>query len=459
MNSGFRHRQETRVGLQVRVSPSVLLKAQLLQLGQAELQAAIESELAENPALDRLDDDEPLADESILKAVAPCELKAGSEDYEFRRSLPQDADEFDWLDLAPSQASLHDHLVAQVRTRLPGVAPSLIEFVVGCVDRRGYFESSIEEMALATQALLEDVELVVDAVRHCEPLGVGAWSVQDCLVLQLQSDSSLESRLARKILRDHFDDFLKGQFRALSRRFQVTPEVIEAAVERIRSLQPYPGETYAPYSSGNSGSSAPAVVADLVLTHTEQGWLVQTKGPHATSLVIDRTYREQHQRIQAGERVAPEERRHIQEFVERAQAFLGALEHRESTLIRIGQVLIEQQAGFVATGKTEFLQPLTRTKLAEDLGLHESTISRATSDKFVQIATGEVVSFDLFFKPALRVQRMIEEILAHENPDHPLSDERIASMLAEQGVVVARRTVNKYRDRTKLLSSRRRRAA
>ena len=103
--------------------------------------------------------------------------------------------------------------------------------------------------------------------------------------------------------------------------------------------------------------------------------------------------------------------------------------------------------------------PLTRSQMAKDLGVHESTISRATSDKFVQIGNGEVISFDVFFKPALRVQKMIEDILALENPSDPMSDERIAEILAQKGVVIARRTVNKYRDKTKLLSSRKRRFA
>jgi RNA polymerase sigma-54 factor len=132
---------------------------------------------------------------------------------------------------------------------------------------------------------------------------------------------------------------------------------------------------------------------------------------------------------------------------------------RKRTLMRIGQYLIEKQGGFVSTGNASFLQSLTRSQMAHDLELHESTISRATQGKYVQLANGETVSFEVFFKAALRVQKMIEEILATENPDNPLSDERIAQILAEKGVVVARRTVNKYRDRTKLLSSRKRRSA
>ena len=128
-------------------------------------------------------------------------------------------------------------------------------------------------------------------------------------------------------------------------------------------------------------------------------------------------------------------------------------------MAEVGRYLLEKQQGFVATGDYQFLVPMTRSQLAKDLDSHESTVSRATAGKFVQIATGEVVSFEVFFKPALRVQKLIEEILESEDPESPLSDESIAKMLEKQGIKVARRTVNKYRDRKKLLSSRHRKSA
>mgnify|MGYP002867034042 FL=1 len=138
---------------------------------------------------------------------------------------------------------------------------------------------------------------------------------------------------------------------------------------------------------------------------------------------------------------------------------MEALDQRRRTLEKIGTFLIEKQGGFVATGQVQYLADLTRSKMAEELGIHESTVSRATMDKFVQIATGEVLSFDVFFSRSLRVQKIIADLLANENPSNPLSDERISQILAEQGFKVARRTVNKYRDKNRLLSSRRRRTA
>ncbi len=452
-------RQDTRLGLQVRVSPSVLMSAQMLQLGQAELSATIESELAENPALDRLDEDDPITHEALMKAVAPCELKSSSEDNEFRRSLPQGSEDVDWVDLASGAASLNDYLRGQLLAGLPASLHGVAEFVAGCVDERGYLDTSVEEIALATNVSLEEATSVLKSLKQCDPAGVGASDVRECLYLQLRGDQTIEGKVARQILKQEFDAFLHGNVKSLSRKLHCMPELIEAAFDRIRSLQPYPGESFMPYSVTVSNTSGPAVVPDLVLSYSEQGWLVETRGPNAQSLTIDRAYRDKYQAINKGTKICKDEKRHITEYVERAQTFIASLEKREQTLLQIGRYLIEHQGGFVSTGQSKFLQPLTRSKMAQDLSVHESTISRATADKFVQLASGEVVSFDIFFKSALRVQRLIEEMLANENPDNPLSDERIAALLAERGVMVARRTVNKYRDRTKLLSSRRRRSA
>jgi RNA polymerase sigma-54 factor len=183
------------------------------------------------------------------------------------------------------------------------------------------------------------------------------------------------------------------------------------------------------------------------------------KGVDPSDLTLNREYRKRFKELNTMEKPPKDEKRHVTHYVQRAEDFIGCVHQRKRTLRKIGEYLIENQPSFVTTGSYEFLRPLTRTKMAEDLGIHESTVSRATMDKYVQLSSGEVVPFEVFFKPALRVQKMIEEILQHENPDNPLSDEAIARLLEQKGVQVARRTVNKYRDRTKLLSSRKRKSA
>jgi len=453
-------RVETGVGL--RVDPKIVLSSRILQLSQQELDQAIESELGDNPALERLhEDQDPLSDDTILRAVAPQELRSSSEDYEYRRSLPNDEEGVDWVDLASNTTSLWEHLRAQLVPSVPRDLEWLADYVVDCVNEKGYLATPPEEIALATGADLDEVEIVLQHLKQCEPSGVGALDVQECLLLQLRDADTVEKKLARAIVKNHLDDFISRTVSRIMRKYQVMPEVVEDAFSVILGLSPYPGEGFSSVSSQMQSRMMrmPAVVPDLTLTISETGWYVDVRGADPNSLSIDRTYRRRFEELRDNDRAPKDEKRHVDEYVKRAATFIQSIHQRRRTLRRIGEYLVQNQNGFVATGQYEFLLPLTRTRMANDLGMHESTVSRATQGKFVQIANGEVVSFDVFFKPALRVQKMIEEILQTENPSSPLSDEAIAALLKKKGVEVARRTVNKYRDRTKLLSSRKRRTA
>lgn len=461
MSQGVRNWTRIETGLGLRVDPKIVLTSQILALTQQELEQAIEAELNENPALERLEEEQaPITDEAILRAIAPHELQPSSEDFEFYRSLPNDDEHIDWTDLASTTTSLWEHLRAQLLPMVPKELEPLAEYLVECINEKGYLATPVEEISLATNFTLEEVERVLDQLRRCEPGGVGATTVEECLLLQLRDGDTIERKLARLILKHHLDDFLARKSLRIARRYRVLPEVVEASFTEILELNPYPGETFSPSQvTTNRAVRMPSVVPDLILSHDETGWHVEVRGADPNSLSINRAYRVRFEQMRKGQNSPKEERRHVNEYVKRAANFIQCVHQRRLTLRRIGEYLLEHQSGFVTTGQYQFLKPLTRTQLARDLSVHESTISRATMGKFVQIGNGEVVPFDVFFKPALRVQKMIEDILATENPANPLSDEQIAAILKKKGVEVARRTVNKYRDRTKLLSSRKRRTA
>ena len=454
--------QHTRVDTSttLRVDPRVVLSSQLLQLGQMELEQAIESELNDNPALERLHDDaEPISQESILKAVAPHELRPSSEDFEFYRSLPNDDDAPDWVDLAASQTTLQEHLRAQVLPAIPKKFRHLGEYLVDSVNEKGYLQCELEEVALATNCSLQHTEAALGILQACEPAGIGARNLRECLLLQLRDAETFERKLAKRIVRDCMDDFVARRATVISRRFRVLPSVVEAAFDEILGLNPFPAEGFAISSTHQGAQKSVGISPDLALLRSDQGWQVEVLGPDPSSLKVSRAYSRRLKELEEKRNGPKDEKRHLNTQVQRATDFISCVEQRRLTMKRIGEYLVQHQTGFVSTGQYQFLQPLTRCKMASELELHESTVSRATMDKFVQLATGEIVAFEVFFKPALRVQKMIEEILATENPANPLSDDTIAKMLAKKGVVVARRTVNKYRDRTKLLSSRKRRSA
>lgn len=459
MARGIGHGQSLRTSNTLRIDPKVILASQILELNRAELEQALETELNENPALESLDEaDSTPTNEDILRAVAPRELNPNSECHELYRSLPHDIVETDWIDLASSDDSLWDHLRGQLAPNTPKPLWQLMEYVIGSVNERGYLTCVSEEAAMDCDCLLEDAVWMIDRLKSCEPAGIGAADLRECLQLQLRDAQSNAERLARAILKTDWENLVQRDARAIKRRFKVPCELVEEAFEVIVSLNPFPGEGFAA-SAVTTKSRATVAQPDIVLQRDEQGWSVEVMGPSSLSLRIDRGYAKRLQELEAMRKAPKDEKRHVYEFVDRAKRFLEAISGRRKLMAEIGKYLIEHQQGFVSTGEYRFLNPLTRSQMSVDLGAHESTVSRATNGKFVQIATGEVISFDVFFKPALRVQKLIEEILSTENPDSPLSDEAITRILEQQGVKVARRTVNKYRDRTKLLSSRRRKTA
>lgn len=452
-NNGFR--ADTQLKTQLLVDPRLVLNGQLLELNWIELRNFIETELVENPALEWLNEESDCVPiESILKKVAPVELKPSSEDREFQRSVSLDCAEADWLDFAGTGNTLEAHLEAQLHVRLEPHQRPVGAFLIGSLDSRGYLDTPIEEIALEQNVSLEEAEAVLSILHTCEPAGIGAQNLRECLLIQLRGASELEGKLAHAIVKNHFEDLVDRNTRALARRYKVLPDVIHHAFEIIQQCTPFPADGFE--RSALSAGTGTAVPIDLRIVRSEQGWSVELAGVDPRDLMISHAYRNQLTRLKRG---STDERRHLSTFVNRAKDFIDALEGRKRTLQRVGEYLIDRQLGFVTTGDYSFLKALTRRQMAKDLSLHESTISRATMGKHLQLANGEVVSFEVFFKPALRIQHMIAEILRTEDPDSRLSDEAIAAILAARGVHVARRTVNKYRDKTKLLSSRRRKSA
>jgi len=445
--------QQTRLSQQVRPIPQTILKSELLALSVDDLDAALQRELDENPALERIDEGSDPAAPAAGEGPWPGVSQRGNitDATTFNRdddALP------DWQEIAGAEDGVLAHLEAQLLPSLPARLRRVAEYYLGSLDARGYLQTTVEDVANETGVSWEDANLVLERLHACEPPGVGARSLRECLLLQLRHPENPCERMARSILEAHFDDFVARRMRSLCRSLGALPGVVEEACALITSLNPFPLDL----EGRAAGNPVCPVREDLVIERSDTNWQVRTLGIEPECLHISRAYEQRLGRSQRGG-LDRAERQHIEQAILRAQNFIEALRNRKQILLRIGAFLIERHAGFLATGDQRFLNPHSKAILAEALGVHESTISRATKGKFVRIATGETVPFSVFFKSAGKVQRMIEEILATENPASPLSDQQVAQLLEERGVRVARRTVNKYRDAARLLSSRRRRSA
>ncbi|MCH8274649.1 MAG: RNA polymerase factor sigma-54 [Armatimonadetes bacterium] len=453
-------RLEQRAGL--RVDPKIVTASRILQLQRYELEQAIRQELNDNPALERLDDEPEVFDEDeLIKDLTGEADLTPSEEFDTYPDRAVNSDgQMDWVEFLVAPVSLQHHLEAQM---LPAVGPervALARHVMDCVNPNGYLDLPVEEIALLANADLDETREVVEALQACDPPGVGAADLRECLALQLRHPEDDADRVARAVVMDHWDALLSNRPGVVARRLRVQRSLAEEAFERISNLKPYPGEAFLSDSAAYRPEHAASVEPDVLYRRDETGTRIEIRGSDASEFALNRWYKERYRLLRSEpHRMTPEERKHVKEYVGRAVNFIRGVHQRKVTLLKIGSYLLKEQAGFISTGSYRFLKALTRVQVARAVGLHESTVSRATMGKFVQLDNGETVAFEVFFKPALRIQKMIEEILLQENPSRPLSDRQISEILKERGVKVARRTVTKYREQIRLLSSHRRRTA
>jgi RNA polymerase sigma-54 factor len=266
--------------------------------------------------------------------------------------------------------------------------------------------------------------------------------------------------LALAMVRDYWQEMLAGKIGRIARRLKATAKEIAAAVEFVRKqLNPYPGNSFRPPYQNEPVNQGGSVKPDVAVRRTPNGYEVDVAGSDHYLLTINSRYRQMYNDIRKGgaKKYDGKDTSHISQFVERADMFIRYINERRRTLRQITKAIVEHQQGYMETGARSFVRPLTRTTIARTLKMHESTVSRATANKYVQLPSEEVVPFDFFFDGSVSVRDLIGELIACEDKCSPLSDQQIASILQERGLSVARRTVVKYRESQKILSSRQRR--
>ncbi len=447
----------------------------ILQQSSLELTQSIEAELLENPALDAVDQDPICTGQCLDPASCPVcsrrrthtaddelrsEMYQGDGDPLIRSFWEGDSD-FDVVANIEAEVTLQDHLRSLLRAAVPDDDYLIGEYIVNNLDDNGWLDTDPEEIAADLGADVEDVMRVLAVVQSLDPPGVGARDLRECMQIQLRflREEGVGNVLAERMLQTHFKDVVQRRYAKLARAMGVTVEKARETLEYMREhLNPYPASQFRPPWASRPRNNKAAVRPDVVIRRTEIGYEVEVVGAEPFVLGVNPTYREAYHTIQTGNGHMPEDdRKHVVEYVERAELFIKNLNQRRRTLKQITKCIIDLQQGFLETGSRAYLLPLTRTRVADVLGMHESTVSRATAKKYVQLPNQEVVPFDVFFNASLSVKSAIEEIIASEDPARPVSDQQIVEILAERGIVVARRTVVKYREAQKILSSNRRR--
>lgn len=412
----------TSLASQLRVTTQTVLLSQLLRLPDAAVDEAIDREVADNPALER----RPAAQRFRPPRAAP------------------DTDPFDGV---PSRESPLDLLFSQARLLVPVEDLAVVGYLLDCLDEHGFLRATEDDLARETKLSPARVARAIAWLQRLDPPGIGARDLRECFQLQcLDLESrSVDCRAPRRILDAAWNAFTRQEWRRVARLSGLSLPDVEAAVAFMRErLYPYP-LLLAP---GDRDSPPPLAQPDLIVRRLDgdglSGLVVDAPAPYLAELRISAVYqRAIRAAAPTGGATDPAAWAWLQQAVGRARLFIDALERRRSTLERIGAYLVEQQADFFADGPRS-LKPLTRTDAARALGLHESTVSRAVSDKVLQLPNGRLVALSDLFDGSLAAKACLREIVAAS--DEPLSDRELADQMRLRSFDLSRRTVTQYRE-------------
>ncbi|MGC8669360.1 MAG: RNA polymerase factor sigma-54 [Chthonomonadales bacterium] len=465
-------RQERRQIVTRQVVPQLIIANTILQQTASELAQEIDNELQENPALELVERPRPCNGDCLDPATCPwCsqirpEGPAGpASDQSPAPSAPlsafNDEPSDDFMGGLEAELTLQEHLCALLHAQLPREDHFIADYLVHCLDDNGWLSATPEEIAAELDVDTATVLRILTVLQSLDPPGVGARDLQECLLIQLRSlaEEGKGNPLAEQVVQHCFVDLVNKRYGRIARALHISLQRARDTVDFIREqLNPYPASQFRPpWDYNGLGQRAP-VRPDLLITRTEFGYDIAIAGADPKSLSISPAYLAEYNRIKNGDtHLPPEQRQHVIEYVERAHRLIANILQRNRTLERITRLLVEWQQGYLETGSRAFLRPVTRTLVAEALGIHESTVSRATAGKFVRLPNMEVVPFSIFFNSSLCVKKAIEEIIEAEDPLKPFTDQEISEMLRERGFAVSRRTVVKYRHAIRLLSSKDRR--
>ncbi len=458
--------QSLQPALQTRVTPKQIAANAILAMSSVELTEAISAELEENPALEMLEQSTcPICGSTItgthctecLPGNAAGAAPEAADGTVGEWSLRDESDDLDPIARAEAEFTLQEHLDWTLRTLLPARLHPVAEYIIGALDENGFLTESDEAIAAATNVTPADVATVREAMRGVEPIGVGSRNVAESLLAQIAYLEELGEEevptIAAAIVRDHLANLGARRFAQIAAALDTTSAEVLAAWEFVKvNLHPYPT---AAFSAAVGGETRTIVRPDVLIRDIDGELTVEVVESRRFALRVDPTYA----RLSAGMRrseATESDRQHVREYVGRARFFIDNVNRRRATLQRISECLVDRQRDYLQHG-VQHLVPLTRAEVGALIGMHESTVSRATAEKFVMLPTGEVVPFGHFFTASLGVKDQIRKMIEGEEPGHPLSDQEIAGRLGDDGVAIARRTVAKYRDELQLLPARLRR--
>jgi RNA polymerase sigma-54 factor len=480
------------------LAPQLQQSLALLQAPTLELKALVEQELQQNPVLEEApaaeieveekesaDSDAPeapdpaadLAEPPADVTVDPASERDASDpvddfEAEFERLVQLDQEWRDhfaqtnlpmrasaeeeekrqfMFDSLVSATSLQQILIEQVReSALAEEQKPIAEMLIGNIDDYGYLKATLEELTFSTNLPAEKIGEVLKVIQGFDPAGVGARDLRECLMLQLER-AGQQSTLEYRIINEFMDALGKRRIPEIARGTGTEVDEVQEALERIARLEPRPGRAFLP-------DNDQFVLPEVFVQRSGDDFIVTTNNEHIPHLRISNTYKD----LMAQGKNAPEVRNYIREKIRAGKFLIKSLHQRQQTILNIAKEIVQRQREFMEKG-VAFLKPLTMVQVAEIVGVHETTVSRAVSGKYIQTPQG-IFEMKFFFTAGIQtasgdgmsntsVKDMIAEIFKKEDSSKPLSDQEVVRMLKEKGIVIARRTVAKYRTELNILPS------
>lgn len=463
--------QDLSADMRMKVSPRLVAASYILELSSQELQEAINEELNDNPALELLERANcSVCGGTLQGSICPhclsqqkIDPKAGNgevditDDYvpEHNVSSSSSDDDFDPLTQVASQMTLGERLLNDLQAILPADDLPIAAYLVGNLDESGYLQCSIEEVADEYRVSIERVMAVLAALQSMEPVGVGARDLRECLIIQINylAEQGISCEGVREIVTTHFTALGEHKFSRIAHDLGLSVAQVTEACDFIKKrLNPFPSQGYnGPDSRGAAEGRSTYVWPDVVVNEREGEFEIEVIESRRFFLRVSPLY--QQLMADAGrenEKFSDNDRRHIKQYVSRAKLFIANINQRRQTLQKITQCIVNNQKDFLRHG-IRYLKPLTRAAVAAELGMHESTVSRATASKYIMIPNREVIGFSRFFTASLSVMDVIRELIGNE--ESPMTDQEIAHELSKRGIYIARRTVAKYREQLGILPS------
>lgn len=471
------------VGLKVAnslsLTPQLQQAIRLLQLSSLELEQEIQIQLDSNPLLEKIEEESITESLSVLESKDSDDLTTELNANHLPDDLPVDTD---WDDIYTHQStalatpefeerednrqvqlSLKEHILEQVNLLHFSKIDQLIAYcIVDALDDKGFLDAEVEEIILAAQQLLnemdieEDIEedevlVVLKLIQRLDPLGIGARNLAECLKIQLEFlPKDVEYLNEAKSLLQYYELLIANDLNKLLKQTGLTKDQLKFAINLLKTLKPYPGMDFDKQESDYQ-------IPDVVVSKKDLHWQVQLNPDVLPKLRINSFYSSMIRRADQSE-----DNLYLRNQMLEAKNFIKSIDERHKTLLKVASCIVEHQKAFLEIG-AEAMKPLVLRDVAEEVELHESTVSRVTTNKYMLTPRG-LFELKYFFSShvgttaggeasSTAIRAMIKKLVASENPRKPLSDNVIATLLKDEGIEVARRTVAKYRESLHIPSS------